>query len=113
MSLLAPRHHASRGALCGAGLPGDRAAHQAAHRAFDNLKQTYLVAIESQPGPCADWLRFQIRHATDPADLWLLRAAVFEALPGQTHRGERDTLQRGIESLFPRQHANSGFSPLF
>jgi hypothetical protein len=41
--------------------------------------------------------RFQIRHAAELADLWLLRAAVFDALPGQAHRGERDTQQRGID----------------
>ena len=35
--------------------------------------------------PRADWLRFQIRHAAEPADLWLLRAAVFAALPGREH----------------------------
>jgi hypothetical protein len=110
---LAPRHHLARSALSGAGLPGDRLARQAARRAFDNLKRTYLVAIESLPGPRADWLRFQVRHAAEPADLWLLRAAVFDALPGQAHRSERDTLQRGIESLFPRQHDDSGFTPLF
>jgi hypothetical protein len=108
----APRRHLPRSALSGAGLPGDRLALQAARRAFDNLKQTYLAALDTQPGPRADWLRCQIRHATEPGDLWLLRAAVFEALPGQTHRHERDALRRGIESLFPRQAMDSGLSPL-
>jgi hypothetical protein len=109
----APRHHLSRAALCGAGMPQDRQARMAARRAFVNLKQTYLLAVETLPGPRADWLRFQIRHAEEPADLWLLRAAVFDALPGRTHRDQRDTLQRGIESLFPRQSPSSGFTPLF
>jgi hypothetical protein len=109
----APRHHLSRAALCGAGMPQDRQARMAARRAFVNLKQTYLLAVEALPGPRADWLRFQIRHAEEPADLWLLRAAVFDALPGQNHRNQRDTLQRGIESLFPRQSPSSGFTPLF
>ncbi len=109
----APRHHLSRAALCGAGMPQDRQARIAARRAFVNLKQTYLLAIEALPGPRADWLRFQIRHAEDPADLWLLRAAVFDALPSRSFRSERDTLQRGIESLFPRQSPSSGFAPLF
>ncbi|MGL6108940.1 MAG: hypothetical protein ACRC2B_02450 [Rubrivivax sp.] len=109
----APRHHAARAALSGAGLPHDRQARMAARRAFVNLKQTYLLAIEALPGPRADWLRFQIRHAEEPADLWLLRAAVFDALPRRDRQTERDTLQRGIESMFPRSHANSGFAPLF
>jgi hypothetical protein len=107
-----PRHHLPRGVLSGIGMPGDRLARQAARRAFDDLKQSYLAALDAQPGPRADWLRYQIRHAAEPADLWLLRAAVFEALPGQAHRDERDALRRDIESLFPRQHMNSGFSPL-
>jgi hypothetical protein len=109
----APRHHLSRAALSGAGMPQDRQARMAARRAFVNLKQTYLLAVEALPGPRADWLRFQIRHAEDPADLWLLRAAVFEALPSRAYRSERDTLQRGIESLFPRQGPSSGFAPFF
>lgn len=113
MSGPAPRHHLSRSALVGAGLPDDRQARIAARRAFVDLKQTYLAAVESLPGPRADWLRFQIRHAAEPADLWLLRAAVFEALPGKEHRQERDSLQRGIDSVFPSSRFNSGFAPLF
>ena len=78
-----PRHHLPRSALSGVGTPEDRQARIAARRAFVNLKQTYLMAIDAVPGPRAEWLRFQIRHAAEPADLWLLRAAVFEALPRQ------------------------------
>jgi len=113
MNAQEPRHHLSRSALSGAGTPDERQARIAARRAFVNLKQTYLLAVEALPGPRAEWLRFQIRHAAEPADLWLLRAAVFEALPRQNDRGQRDTLQRGIESVFPRSHVNSGFAPLF
>jgi hypothetical protein len=113
MNSATPRHHLARAALSGAGMPDDRQARIAARRAFVNLKQTYLLAIETLPGPRAEWLRFQIRHAAEPADLWLLRAAVFEALPRQDYRDERETLQRGIETVFPSSHAHSGFAPLF
>jgi hypothetical protein len=109
----APRHHLARSALAGAGMPDDRQARIAARRAFVNLKQTYLLAIEALPGPRAEWLRFQVRHAAEPADLWLLRAAVFDALPRQDYRCERDTLQRGIDSVFPSSPRHSGFAPLF
>jgi hypothetical protein len=113
MNHSAPRHHLARSALSGVGMPEDRQARIAARRAFVNLKQTYLMAIEALPGPRAEWLRFQIRHAAEPADLWLLRAAVFDALPRQDYRSERDSLQRGIESVFPRSQTHSGFAPLF
>jgi hypothetical protein len=113
MNHSAPRHHLARSALSGVGMPEDRQARIAARRAFVNLKQTYLMAIEALPGPRAEWLRFQIRHAAEPADLWLLRAAVFDALPRQDYGCERDSLQRGIESVFPRSQTNSGFAPLF
>jgi hypothetical protein len=93
-------------------MPGDRQARIAARSAFVNLKQTYLLAIEALPGPRAEWLRFQVRHAAEPADLWLLRAAVFDALPSQDHSRERESLQRGIESVFPSSHAHSGLAPL-
>lgn len=113
MSSPAPRHHLARPVLSGAGLPDDRQARMAARRAFVNLKQTYIAAVADLPGPRADWLRYQIRHAAEPADLWLLRAAVFDALPAQQHREARDTLQRGIDSVFPSTSPNSGFAPLF
>lgn len=108
-----PRHHLPRSVLAGVGMPDDRQARIAARRAFVNLKQTYLLVIEAVPGPRAEWLRFQIRHAAEPADLWLLRAAVFDALPRQDYGSERETLQRGIETVFPSSHAHSGFAPLF
>lgn len=113
MNNSAPRHHLARSVLSGVGMPEDRQARIAARRAFVNLKQTYLMAIDALPGPRAEWLRFQIRHAAEPADLWLLRAAVFAALPRQDFRSQRDTLQRGIESVFPKGNSNSGFAPLF
>jgi len=113
MNTETPRHHLARSALSGVGMPDERLARIAARRAFVNLKQTYLTAVEALPGPRAEWLRFQIRHAAEPADLWLLRAAVFDALPRQRYGAERDTLQRGIESVFPSSHRHSGFAPLF
>ena len=63
MSPHAPRHHLARAALAGAGMPDERLARIAARRAFVNLKQTYLMAVDTLPGPRAEWLRFQIHHA--------------------------------------------------
>ena len=69
--------------------------------------------IPERAAPQAPGLRFQIRHAAEPADLWLLRSAVFDARPAREHRAERDSLQRGIDSVFPRSGGTSGFAPLF
>lgn len=109
----ASRHHLSRAALSGIGTPQDRQTRIAAHRAFISLKQTYLLAIDTASSPRAEWLRFQVRHAEEPADLWLLRAAVFDALPARDCLEQRQTLQRGIDTLFPGNGSNSGFAALF
>ena len=111
--LAGPRHHPSRASLTGVGMPGDRMARMAARRAFLDLRQTYLQSIELLPGPRADWLRNQVRGAQEPADLWMLRAAVFEALPAQHWREQRERLQHGIDSMFPRTGQDSGFASLF
>ena len=89
----APRHCANRAALAGAGTPQDRRARLAARRAFAGLKRTYLLAIDSLAGARAEWLRFQVRHAERPAELWLLRAAVFASQPA--HAAPSGPLQRG------------------
>ena len=113
MNSTAPRHYPNRAALVGVGTPHDRQARLAARRAFVSLKQSYLLAIDSMAGARAEWLRFQVRHAEEPADLWLLRAAVFESLPARECRAERERLQRGIDSLFPNGGSNSGFATLY
>jgi hypothetical protein len=106
----APRHLPEREALGGIGLPQDRRAWIAARRAFINLKQTYLLALHELPGGRGEWLRHQVRRAEDPADLWLLRGLVLEALPGGAGRA---ALQRDLHALFPPRSPHSGFTPLF
>jgi hypothetical protein len=92
------------------GLPADRRAHMAARRAFVQLKQTFLQAIDASPSARADWLRQQVRGAEEPADLWQLRAAVFDALPAQGSQRTRAALQRDIDSTFPLSDLDSVFS---
>lgn len=96
--------------MAGIGLPADRRARIAARRAFVQLKQTYLQAIESAPGPRADWLRHQVRCAEEPGDLWQLRAAVFDTLPAQGCNKARATLQRHFDSTFPLSDLDSVFN---
>ena len=94
-----------------AGLPADRQAHAAARRAFVDLKRTFMHALIGVPG--AEWILNQVRAAEEPVDLWLLRAAVFDALPARDCSEQRRTLERGIEALFPRTASNSGFAAFF
>jgi hypothetical protein len=107
--LPAPRHHLPRAALSGAGLPGDRLARLAARRAFLGLRQTYLQALDGAGAAGCEWLRRQVCSASEPGDLWLLRGAVFAALPQDDHRRERAAVQLGIEALFP----SGGGEPAF
>jgi hypothetical protein len=106
----APTHHLEREAVGGIGLPQDRRARIAARRAFVNLKQTYLLALQVLPGSRGDWLRHQVHRAEDPIDLWLLRGLVFDAMPGGAGRA---ALQRELHTLFPPRSPQSGFTPLF
>lgn len=95
----APRHFLDGAGLPGAGLPHDRQARIAARKAFVELKQVFQDAVDSLHGSRADWLKYQVRQAEDPVDLWLLRAAVFAEIPAQ--HPLRGQLQMGIEMLFP------------
>lgn len=106
-----PRHFSPGARLPGAGLPGDRSARLAARRAFVDLKQTFLTALDGASG--VDWLNTQVRAAEEPVDLWLLRAPVFAALAGAdaAHRQRRLVLHRGLDSMFPDLDPPSGFAP--
>ena len=89
--------------LPGPGLPQDRHARIAARRAFVEMKQRFMVAVEPLDGLRGDWLRHQVRQSHEPVDLWLLRGAVFAALGlrGETTRRTRDELHRVLDSVFP------------
>jgi hypothetical protein len=120
-----------------AGMPHERAARVAARRAFVDLKQTFVEALNSidggpafawgniaatQPAPAAsriDWLRRQVLLAEEPVDLWLLRAPMFAALTGldPERRRHRQALRRALEALFPDSEldgaASSAFASLY
>jgi hypothetical protein len=103
--------------LPGAGLPQDRLARMAARRAFVELKAMFMAAVAPLPGQQGQWLRTQVRGAEEPVDLWLLRAAVMQAL---NQRDEatlswRRQLRRSLEQLFPdsaEMPATTGFGAL-
>jgi hypothetical protein len=87
----------------GAGLPQDRLARMAARRTFVDMKQRFMKAVAHVDGSRGDWLRYQVRHANDPVDLWLLRGAVFAVLPPREpeSRRMRLDLHRALDTAFP------------
>lgn len=108
----APRQYTGPQPL-GSGMPGDRLARLAARRAFVDLKQTYLLALDELPEREAGWLRVQVRSAEEPVDLWLLRGPVFAALNGvdSETRRRRQMLRRGLDSVFADSEPPSAFTP--
>ena len=101
--LFSPTAAAAPAWLPGAGLPQDRHARIAARRCFVALKHRFMAAVAELDGQRADWLRFQVRQAQDPVDLWLLRGLVFEALDSEGPAAERTQaeLSRVLDSVFP------------
>jgi hypothetical protein len=96
-------------------LYGDRMAALAARRAFVALKVAFAEAVVEITGEPGRFLQEQVRAAEEPVDLWLLRAAVFNALsgPDPMRRLQRQRLRRALEVMFPdTQHPNTDFSSL-
>lgn len=106
MQPIEPRHFSP-----GAGSSGDRVARCAARQTFLALRLTFLGALQGLPD--GEWLMEQVRAAEEPVDLWLLRAPVFAALVGvdNERRGRRQSLRRGLDSLFPDLEPASNFLP--
>jgi hypothetical protein len=92
------------------GLPHDRESRLAARRAFVEMKLLFLRATGPLEDRKGEWLRHQVRQATDPIDLWLLRGPVLRALShdDQRNRGLRAELYRSLDSIFPEAF---GFDP--
>jgi hypothetical protein len=107
----APRRFVAFDGLPGAGLPGDRLARLAARRAFVDLKQDFLRAVEQFDDERGRWLRQQVRRAEEPEDLLLLRGHVFACLAGADERlsRQRRALRRSLDTLFPDSAPRSGF----
>lgn len=114
MAPAAPRQFHSTAALPGAGLPNDRASRTAARRAFVELKQVFIAAVEFLPGEQGQWLRQMVRTAEDPSELWLLRAPVLSALSqrDEAARVWRQRLRRSLVALFPDAELVTGFGSL-
>ena len=85
------------------GMPADRQAHIAARQAFVAMKQVFMRSVAALVDRKGQWLRAQVRLAQDPLDLWLLRGAVIEAMPGNdaATRNLRAELYRSLDTVFP------------
>jgi hypothetical protein len=90
-------------------LPDERVARIAERRAFVALKLCFMRAAADVPGPHGALLQRHVRAASEPAQLWRLRAAVFASL----HAGHERTpmhqaeLRRQLDGIF----ADSSFGP--
>jgi hypothetical protein len=92
------------------GLPQDRQARIAARRAFVDLKLLFLRATAQLEDRKGQWLQNQVRLASDPLDLWLLRGPVLRVLSQDErhHRALRAELYRSLDNIFPEAF---GFEP--
>jgi hypothetical protein len=90
-------------------LPDERVARIAERRAFVALKLCFMRAAADVPGPQGALLQRHVRSATEPAQLWRLRAAVLASLRvgherTSMHQAE---LRRQLDSIF----TDSSFGP--
>lgn len=98
------------------GMPQERLARVAARRAFVDMKQEFLGAVQHldpQDEQLAA-LRRAVLQANEPEDLWMLQRALLTALRRDPVDGPRmrDALRTGLDSLFPPTLFASGFSGL-
>ncbi|HEV8688924.1 MAG TPA: hypothetical protein VGQ91_01410 [Ideonella sp.] len=81
------------------GLPQDREARLAARRAFVDMKLLFLRATATLEDRKGEWLRNQVRLASEPIDLWLLRGPVLRVLSAPRKRHSTFPSPEGIEEL--------------
>jgi len=79
-------------------------------RAFVEMKQLFMRAVENLAHRKAAWLRAQVRAAEDPVDLWLLRGPLLSALREDdlATRAMRAALYRALDHAFPAGLRDAG-----
>ena len=84
-------------------LPDARAARIESRRAFVEMKQLFMRAVENLAHRKGAWLRAQVRAAEDPVDLWLLRGPLLATLREDdvATRTMRAALYRTLDRTFP------------
>lgn len=85
-----------------AGLPHERLARIAARRAFVEMKQSYMDAVADIAGATAPLLQHKVRRASEPWELWSLRAVILASLASGHERtpSHRMKLEREFDSIF-------------
>ena len=96
------------------GLPGTRDARIESRRAFVEMKQLFMRAVENLEHRKGAWLRAQVRAAEDPVDLWLLRGPLLATLREDDAgtRAMRAALYRSLDRTFPEAFGGAGPSAL-
>lgn len=91
-------------------LPSSRGDRMEARRAFVEMKQLFMRAVENLAHRKGAWLRAQVRAAEDPVDLWLLRGPLLSALREDdlATRTLRAALYRSLDRTFPDAFGGAG-----
>jgi hypothetical protein len=95
-------------------LPTTQGDRVEARRAFVEMKQLFMRAVENLAHRKGAWLRAQVRAAEDPVDLWLLRGPLLSALREDdlATRTMRAALYRSLDRTFPEAFGGAGASAL-
>ena len=96
------------------GLPATRSARIESRRAFVEMKQLFMRAVENLEHRKGAWLRAQVRAAEDPIDLWLLRGPLLATLREDdvATRTMRAALYRTLDRTFPEAFGSAEISTL-
>jgi hypothetical protein len=96
------------------GLAATRSARLESRRAFVEMKQLFMRAVENLAHRKGAWLRQQVRAAEDPIDLWLLRGPLLSALREDdvATRTMRAALYRSLDRTFPEAFGSAEISAL-
>jgi len=94
--------------------PASRDDRIESRRAFVEMKQLFMRAVENLAHRKGAWLRAQVRAAEDPVDLWLLRGPLLSALREDEFatRTMRAALYRSLDRTFPQAFGGAAIGPL-
>ena len=95
-------------------IPATRSSRIESRRAFVEMKQLFMHAVENLAHRKGAWLRAQVRAAEDPVDLWLLRGPLLSALREDdlATRALRAALYRSLDRTFPEAFGSAEISAL-